>query len=233
MQHETCTPAKMIFRCPSRFVTYGLKYPSVCFVREFEIDYLTVMESLYGSSFVEQVEIAVKNNERALSTVLAHIEKNRAKCLYIDNEGREDVERLQKRLQELELEQKAQNEKQLECSALRESVSVLRNKIDDLESGATKLSDIQERQNELVSSQFEELESSLEEKRRRNDLILEGIRWYEENLGFQVRPTKNNVLDCMPSLAGSKELVDELNCVNNFKQFLCNMRNMFRTEYCK
>ncbi|KAH7425965.1 hypothetical protein KP509_11G079600 [Ceratopteris richardii] len=223
------------------------------------------MESLYGSSFVEQVEIAVKNNERALSTVLAHIEKNRAKCLYIDNEGREDVERLQKRLQELELEQKAQNEKQLECSALRESVSVLRNKIDDLESGATKLSDIQERQNELVSSQFEELESSLEEKRRRNDLILEGIRWYEENLGFQVRPTKNNglwivltkvmptdldrefsfcirhdkesnkytLLDCMPSLAGSKELVDELNCVNNFKQFLCNMRNMFRTEYCK
>ncbi|MCO5548277.1 hypothetical protein L7F22_001734 [Adiantum nelumboides] len=223
-----------------------------------------VMEPPPASKLLEQLELVNQSNERGLARVLAYVEETRFLCDFINTDGRENVERLQERLEAAELQQNAQNDKQMQCSALQESVTLLRSRIDELQSGITKLSEIEEHQNQLITSQLEDLDCSLEEKRRKNNLILDGIRWYEENLGFRVRPTKNNglwltltkvmrddldqefafcirhdkqrniytLLECIPSLVNSKDLVDELNRTNNFKQFVCNMRSMFQREHC-
>ncbi|KAI5079742.1 hypothetical protein GOP47_0005221 [Adiantum capillus-veneris] len=215
------------------------------------------------SKRLEQLELINRNNERGLDRVLACVEETRTLCHSINTDGRENVERLQEQLKAAEMQQKAQNDKQMECSALQESVTLLQSTIDDLQSGVAKLSEIQEHQSQLITAELEEKDCSLEEKRRKNNLILDGIGWYEENLGFAVRPTKNNglwltltkivrtdpdqefsfcirhdkerniytLLECIPSLAGSKDLVDELNRTNNFKKFVCNMRNLFRAEH--
>eukprot|EP00250_Pteridium_aquilinum_P022732 c2562_g1_i1 orf=87-758(+) len=152
------------------------------------------MEPQPASTFIEQLELAKKKHELCLAKVSASIEETRSLCQFINTDGRENIEALKERLKDLHLEKRACDDKQVQRSTLHESVILLKSRTQDLENGIAELSDVRQHQDQLISSELAEIERGLEEKRRKNDLMLEGLHWYERNLGFRVKPTKNNGL---------------------------------------